>query len=184
MVALGHERLPVRHAGLRLKRGSTHELFGCALTAAALAAAAACAAPRAAAPGEVAFESAVVWIRQGTDSTHATVEVAETRAQHEVGLAGRATLEPASGMLFLFDPPRSADDGFWMWRTGIPLDIAYIGADGVIHGIQSMDPCTAASRDDCPGYFPDAPYTAALEMGRGWFSRSGIRVGAVVRVER
>ena len=184
MVALGHERLPLRDAGVGLRRGSAGQLLGCALAVAALAATAACAAPRVAAPGEVAFDTAVVWVRQGADSARATVEVAETRAQHEVGLAGRSTLAPEWGMLFLFDPPRPADDGFWMWRTSIPLDIAYLGADGIIHGIQAMDPCLAASQDDCRGYFPDAPYAAALEMRRGWFSRNAIGVGATVRLER
>ena len=71
-----------------------------------------------------------------------------------------------------------------MWRTSIPLDIAYIGADGIVHAIQAMDPCAAAAQDDCPGYFPDAPYSAALEMARGWFSRNGIGAGAAIRVER
>jgi hypothetical protein len=71
-----------------------------------------------------------------------------------------------------------------MWRTSIPLDIAFVGGDGVIHGIEAMDPCTAAVQDDCPGYFADAPYASALEIGRGWLGRNGIGVGATVRVER
>lgn len=184
MVALGHERLPLRDAGLRLKPRSARRLLVWHLAAAPLCAAAACAGPRAAAPGEVAFDTAVAWVVQGADSARASVELAETRAQHEVGLAGRTTLGPGRGMLFLFDPPRSADEGFWMWRTSVPLDVAFIGADGIIHGIRAMDPCSAPSQDDCPGYFPDAPYASALEMGRGWFSRNGIGVGASVRLER
>jgi hypothetical protein len=86
-------------------------------------------------------------------------------------------------MLFLFDPPRPADEGFWMWQTPIPLDIAFIDADGVILRILGMDPCAAPSQDDCPGYFAEAPYAAALEVSRGWFARSGIGVGASVRVD-
>jgi uncharacterized protein len=132
---------------------------------------------------EVSFDTAVVWIRQGGDSVRARVEVAATRAQHEVGLAGRTGLDEDSGMLFRFELPRPADEGFWMWRTRFPLDIAFIGSDGLIHEILGMDPCTAARRDDCPGYFAEAPYAAALEMSRGWFARHGMRVGATVRVE-
>jgi uncharacterized membrane protein (UPF0127 family) len=87
-------------------------------------------------------------------------------------------------MLFLFDPPRGADEGFWMWRTRMSLDIAFIDGAGVILEILGMDPCRAASQDDCPGYFSAAPYAAALEMSRGWFARRGVGPGASVRVER
>ena len=149
----------------------------------ALATLGACAAPAAVSPADVPFDSAAVWLRQGADSTRAVVEVAASRAQHEVGLAGRTSLDPDAGMLFLFDPPRPPDEGFWMWRTPIPLDIAFIDANGAILRILEMEPCTAPSQDDCPGYFAEAPYAAALEMSRGWFARNGIRVGAAVRVD-
>ena len=182
MVALRHERLPVRHAGVRLRDTPVHRVAVVAV-AAALGATAGCASPRSLDPADVVFDTAVVWVRQGADSVRAVVEVAATRAQHEVGLAGRAALEPDSGMLFRFQPPRSADEGFWMWRTHVPLDIAFIGADGTIHRIVGMDPCTAASQEDCPGYFADSPYSAALEMSRGWFARHGMDVGATARVE-
>jgi len=151
---------------------------------AALALVAACAAPGSVVPPDVAFDTAVVWVRQAGDSARAVVELATSRAQHEVGLAGRATLGAESGMLFLFDAPRSEDEGFWMWRTRVPLDIAFIGGDDVIHAIHEMDPCRAASQDDCPGYFAEAPYRAALEMSGGWFARHGLGVGASVRVAR
>ena len=183
MVALRHERLPLRDAGLRLRRRPAHALVSCASAAAVLGAVAACASPGRIEPGEVSFDTAVVWVRQGGDSARALVEVAATSAQHEAGLAGRAALDPGSGMLFRFQPPRSADEGFWMWRTGFPLDIAFIGSDGVIHEILAMEPCVGASQDDCPGYFAEEPYATALEMSRGWFARNGIDVGATVRVE-
>jgi hypothetical protein len=143
----------------------------------------ACAPPGGISPADVTFDTATVWLRVGADSTGLVVEVAASRAQHEVGLAGRTFLAPDSGMLFLFDPPRPADEGFWMWQTPIPLDIAFIDADGVILRILGMDPCAAPSQDDCPGYFAEAPYAAALEVSRGWFARSGIGVGASVRVD-
>ncbi len=154
-----------------------------ALLALALAAVSGCAQPGGVSPAAVAFDTATVWLREGADSTRLVVEVAASRAQHELGLAGRTSLAPDSGMLFLFDPPRPADEGFWMWRTPIPLDIAFIDASGAILRILGMDPCAAPSQDDCPGYFAEAPYAAALEVNRGWFARNGIRVGASVRVD-
>jgi len=149
----------------------------------ALATLGACAPPGGVSPADVTFDTATVWLRVGADSTRLVVEVAASRAQHEVGLAGRTSLAPDVGMLFLFDLPRSADEGFWMWRTAVPLDIAFIDADGAILRVLGMDPCAAPSRDDCPGYFAEAPYAAALEVGRGWFARNGIGVGASVRVD-
>lgn len=149
----------------------------------ALSTLAACAPPGAVSPADVTFDTTAAWLRQGRDSTRLVVEVASSRAQHEVGLAERTSLAPDAGMLFLFDPPRSADEGFWMWRTRVPLDIAFIDVEGVILGILGMEPCAAPSQDDCPGYFAEAPYAAALEMSRGWFARNGIGEGAAVRVE-
>ena len=144
----------------------------------------ACAPPGGVSPANVAFDTATVWVRQGNDSASARVEVAVTTAQHEVGLAGRTSLDPESGMLFLFDPPRSPDEGFWMWRTRVPLDIAFVTADGLVLSVLAMEPCAAAVQDDCPGYFADAPYAAALEMSGGWFGRHGLGSGARLRVER
>jgi uncharacterized protein len=182
VVPLRNERVPVGDARIGLKPPAASGAR-VPLALAALLATCACAPPGGVAPGGVTFDSATVWVRQGSDSARAAVEVASTRAQHEVGLAGRTTLAPDAGMLFLFDPPRTADEGFWMWRTTVALDIAFIGADGVIQSVQSMEPCAAASRDDCPGYFSEAPYAAALEVSRGWFERHRLGVGASVRVD-
>lgn len=144
----------------------------------------ACATPAGFSPADVTFDTATVWLRQGADSASARVEVAATRAQHEVGLADRTSLASESGMLFLFDPPRSADEGFWMWRTRVALDIAFVDAAGAVLSVQAMEPCTAAVQEDCPGYFADAPYAAALEMSSGWFERHAVGPGARLRVER
>ena len=144
---------------------------------------AACTSPGAISPADVTFDSAVAWVRQGADSARLEIEVAASREQHEVGLAGRSSLPADGGMLFLFDPPRSAEDGFWMWRTSFPLDIAFIDDGGTIRRVLAMEPCTAASQSDCPGYFPDLPYASALEVNRGWFTRNGVGVGSSVRVE-
>jgi uncharacterized membrane protein (UPF0127 family) len=147
-----------------------------------LAALAACALP--ARPAAVGFELAAVWIRHGADSTRLAVEVASTPAQHEVGLSERESLAADSGMLFVFDSPRYAGDGFWMWRTRIPLDVAFVDSAGVILRIMGMDPCGAPRQEECPGYYPGVEYSFALEVGRGWFAARGIGPGAVVRVER
>ena len=148
-----------------------------------LAMLAACAVPAARPPASVAFDTAAVWIRQGSDSTRLGVELATSPTQHEVGLSGRPSLDPDSGMLFVFDSRRLGGDGFQMWQTRMPLDIAFIDGEGVILRILSMEPCAAASALDCPGYYPSVEYARALEVNRGWFAAHAIDAGAVVRIE-
>jgi uncharacterized membrane protein (UPF0127 family) len=151
---------------------------------AALSAVAGCALPGPVPLPEVTFDTAVAWVRHDADSTRILVEVAASQSQQEVGLAGRAFLDPQWGMLFQFDEPRSGDDGFWMWRTRVPLDVAFIDGSGVIRRILSMDPCAAVSQGACPEYYPGVAYVAALEVNRGWFAANGIAVGASVRLGR
>jgi uncharacterized membrane protein (UPF0127 family) len=148
------------------------------------AAAAACAAPAATPQAAITFDTAVVWVREGQDSARLVVEVAETAAQHALGLADRASLERGSGMLFLFSSQRYGGDGFQMWRTRMPLDVAFVDAKGAILRVLSMEPCAETRADFCPGYYPSVEYVTALEVNRGWFAANRVGVGAVVRVER
>ena len=110
-------------------------------------------------------------------------QVARSSAQHEIGLSGRPALDRDSGMLFEFDGPRSTDDGFWMWGTSVPLDIAFIDAAGVIVRVLEMDPCVPPQPEEsCPGYFSDVAYASALEVNGGWFARHGVAEGARVAI--
>ena len=134
------------------------------------------------APGTpVSFDSAVVWVRDGADSARLVVEVARTLSQQALGLMDRPTLDAQAGMLFVFEEPRSA--GFWMWRTLVPLDVAFIGDDGVVRRILTLEPCPGPDSDACPEHRPGVEYSSALEVNAGWFERNGLGVGAVVRLE-
>ncbi|MDX1634090.1 MAG: DUF192 domain-containing protein [Marinobacter sp.] len=104
------------------------------------------------------------------------VELARTPAQKQFGLMERDSLPPNAGMLFIYDEPRPPSHSFWMYKTRIPLDIAFIGENGEIRAIQSMVPCTSAGTG-CPSYPAGVPFTLALEMNRGYFERKDIRVG-------
>ncbi|MDC0664315.1 DUF192 domain-containing protein [Marinobacter sp. SS21] len=103
------------------------------------------------------------------------VEVAHTPAQRRIGLMGREVLQEDEGMLFLYPSERSGDTGFWMRNTLIPLDIAYLGEDGIVRAIRTMAPCPVDQT--CPSYPAGAPYSAALEVNQGWFAKHGVTVG-------
>lgn len=149
----------------------------------AIAAVYGCATPSLSLPAApVTFERATVWVHQPPDSVRLTVEIADTEARHEAGLAGRASLGPDEGMLFRFSAMRSPDDGFWMYGTPFPLDIAFLDPNGTVLQVLPMSACTAVDSDDCPGYFPEVEYASALEVNQGWFLRRDIRVGARVVV--
>lgn len=136
-------------------------------------------------PASITFDTATVWVRTQADSVSLLVEVARTEAQQEIGLSGRPSLDPDSGMLFAFDGLRSGDDGFWMWGTSFPLDIAFMDEGGLIKRVLSMDVCDVeGGEESCPGHFPGVEHESALEVNRGWFEANGVGVGARVRVAR
>jgi len=98
-----------------------------------------------------------------------TVEVADTPETRSRGLMHRTELGEREGMLFVF--PDSALRSFWMKDTLIALSIAYIDEQLVIREIHDMEPrSTAAVASSVPARY-------ALEVNRGAFARSGVRVG-------
>lgn len=65
-----------------------------------------------------------------------------------------------------------------MFRTRIPLDIAFVDSLGTVRAVQHMVPCPSTLAQGCPTYEPGAPYRAALEVNAGYLARHGIGVGS------
>jgi uncharacterized protein len=105
------------------------------------------------------------------------VEVASTPEKQERGLMFRQSLPEEEGMLFIFKEPRELN--FWMRNTLIPLDIAFIGADGVILNIHQAKPL-----DESIQYRSAGAAKYVVETNQGWFSRHGIRPGDKVILGR
>ncbi len=105
----------------------------------------------------------------GGESHPLTVEIARTAQQRQVGLMFREELGEDAGMLFLFD--RLSASGFWMNNTLIPLDIAYLAADGTIQEIREGVPL------DRTPLRPEEPYLYVVETNVGWFEGNGFGVG-------
>lgn len=131
----------------------------------------------------MAFDTARAWVHTQGDSVQLLVEVARTDAQKQYGLTGRSSLDPGSGMVFLYDTVQGGGQGFWMWRTLIPLDIAFLDPEGSIVAILHMDPCQSPNPDFCEIHSPGLEYASALEVNRGWFAEHGVEPGSRVVVE-
>src|SRR5207253_1782986 len=115
------------------------------------------------------FDTTHVRIVSRTDTIPLLVELARTPTEKTMGLMERTRLADSAGMLFIYDGMQPANAGFWMFRTKIPLDIAFVDSAGVIRSIRNMVPCTTATAANCPTYEPGVAYRAALEVNAGFF---------------
>lgn len=80
------------------------------------------------------------------------------------------------GMLFVFD--REKHLSFWMKNTIIPLDIAYLDADGVVVSKYTMAPL-----DTSYNKYPSlAPARYAIEVNADVFSDVGLKTGDVIDI--
>jgi uncharacterized membrane protein (UPF0127 family) len=121
------------------------------------------------------MDTSTVRITTGTDSFFVSVEIAETRDQQAFGLMERNNLPADEGMIFVYREP--FDGGFYMYRTRIPLDIAFFDRAGDIITIHTMTPCSSPNASLCANYEPASPYIGALEVNAGYFSARRIGVG-------
>ena len=131
-------------------------------------------------PSAFGYDSAIARVATATDTFDVQVEVAERDDQRAYGLMERTSLAEAAGMIFLYHAPQSASSGFWMYRTRIPLDIAFFDSTGAVLALLQMEPCPSPYPEVCRNYAPGVPYIGALEVNRGWFARKGLGVGAAI----
>ncbi|HQT46507.1 MAG TPA: DUF192 domain-containing protein, partial [Acidocella sp.] len=62
-----------------------------------------------------------------------TVELAQTIQQQDTGLMFRTAVPANTGMLFPWTQPQVSE--MWMKNTIVPLDMVFIGADGMVKAI-------------------------------------------------
>jgi uncharacterized membrane protein (UPF0127 family) len=105
------------------------------------------------------------------------VEVARTPSKQQQGLMYRTQLAADRGMLFVYD--RNQDLRFWMKNTLIPLDMIFVGEDGIIVNIvRNAQPCTA---DPCQIYASSKPARFVVELQGGVADASGIKEGDFIQ---
>lgn len=105
------------------------------------------------------------------------VEIADDPSERARGLMERDSLPADAGMLFVYPREQSPAASFWMYRTRIPLDIAFLGDDGEIRAILTMPPCASEDATECPSYPAGVPYRVALEVNAGYFAEHDVEVG-------
>jgi len=98
-----------------------------------------------------------------------SVEYADSPDERALGLMHRRTLCEDCGMLFKFDSSRVGS--IWMKNTFIPLDLAYISAEGKIVDIIQLQP------HDLTPVRSSLLVLYALEMNEGWFATHDIKEG-------
>jgi len=126
---------------------------------------------------DLGLKSATLRIVSTAETARVRAELATTEVQRTTGLMERRSLPDSAGMLFIYETGQPPDAAFWMYRTRIPLDIAYVDSIGVIRSIVAMQPCPAVLAQGCPTYPAGVPFRAALEVNRGYFDRHRIAIG-------
>jgi uncharacterized membrane protein (UPF0127 family) len=104
------------------------------------------------------------------------VLVADTSAKQQRGLMDVDSLGGYDGMIFRFASPIT--EAFYMYRTRLPLSIAFLSSDGAFVSATDMAPCTAKNGNDCPLYTAAGPYLNALEVVQGNLGARGVGPGS------
>ncbi len=116
----------------------------------------------------------VVDLRGPDGMSRFSIEIADTPAERARGLMHRTDLAAGAGMLFLFDPP--TETAFWMKNTPLPLDLIFIGPDGVVVRVAAN--ATPYSEAEIPS---GGVVRAVLEINGGLAAQLGISEGSEVR---
>lgn len=112
--------------------------------------------------------------KHGKKGCRFVLETAVTAGEQARGLMFRDSLDPGSGMLFIFDGDERRH--FWMLNTRIWLDMIFIHSSltvvDVHHQAKPMDRTTISSK---------APARYVLEVNGGHAGRCSIKKGSKVK---
>lgn len=105
--------------------------------------------------------------------------LADEPESRQQGLMDRDDLAGHDAMVFRFDQP--TDGRFYMFRTRLPLSIAWFDEAGAYITAVQMDPCTSEDPDACPRYGTEGrPYLHALEVPQGKLGALGAEPGSSI----
>lgn len=125
--------------------------------------------------GHAACSDGRVELRGEWGSARFRVALADTPAERAQGLMHVEEMPRMSGMLFVYERPQSVS--FWMENTLIPLDMIFVGPDGVVRHIHEN--AIPLDRTGIPGGSDDIQYV--LEVNGGVAADFGIIAGTELR---
>jgi uncharacterized protein len=105
-----------------------------------------------------------------------SIEVAEDFTARQRGLMFRTEMDDDRGMLFVFEETQPVV--FWMKNTPLPLDLVFIGEDGLVKAVLPGEPYST------DGISPGVPVRFVLEVKRGIAEKAGIADGVRLRHPR
>ncbi|WP_252910987.1 DUF192 domain-containing protein [Aliihoeflea aestuarii] len=114
-------------------------------------------------------DAAPLTFEAGGETVAFDVEIADTPERRARGLMFRTDLPEDRGMLFVFGETRQVS--FWMQNTPLPLDLVFVGEDGVVIDTLPGEPFSTASIG------PGAPSRFVLELHAGTADEVGIVAG-------
>lgn len=106
------------------------------------------------------------------------LQVARTEEQRERGLMGVTHLPARTGMLFVFE--RDEPVAFWMKDTLIPLDMVFVGADGLVRRVYANVQMVSPALPDSKIPLERGTAKFVIELPAGEAARDGLRPGARV----
>ncbi|TDB37812.1 MAG: DUF192 domain-containing protein [Actinobacteria bacterium] len=96
--------------------------------------------------------------------------LADTMRERADGLQGFDGLASGEGMVFVYPDARVRT--FGMKNVGFAIDIVFIGLDGTVSGIASLEPGDPR-KIESPG-----PSRFVVELPKGWAAEHGVVVGS------
>lgn len=108
------------------------------------------------------------------------VLVAKTPGQLYKGLSGRESLEPYSGMLFLF--PESRRQAMVMRDMRFSLDMVWLERGKVVDIAKNIPLEPNKNEEDLTRYYPRVEANMVIEFPAGWVDRHGLKIGDRLQV--
>jgi len=106
------------------------------------------------------------------------MEVADTPKKREIGLMYRRSLPAHTGMVFVLSTDSIV--GFWMKNTLIPLDMVFIGSDGVVRAVYANVPSSTLQTPESKIARRSGEGKFVFELPPGEAAKDGLVPGALV----